>query len=377
MHTLLYAGAVGMILLVMPLLLPPYYLIELCYALVFSIACLGLNVLLGTTGLLSLGHAAYFGVGAYTGGFLFTFVDVMSLEVYLLSGVVVATLLSALFGALCVRATRIHFTILTLAFAQIVHSLFVGGAIFQPFGGVGRGLFLLGYGGLYLPRFTILGNDPPPERFIPALYYVILVAFFGSVGLLWRISRSPFGKALRAIRDNDTRAACIGIPVRRYRWYAFVISAIFTGLAGGLYGELDRQVTPEQLHWLFSARLVLAIVLGGTLHFLGPVMGAFAYVTLQDIALRFTEHRSIVLARLQLQSLDHLEVATIVREYRQIVPQGGGADQQVEVGDEFSGGAEPTAFLAKDLAGLCVDADRITPWRKLMSWRSFSMGTLE
>jgi branched-chain amino acid transport system permease protein len=295
MQTPLYAGAAGVILLVMPLLLPPYYLIELCYALVFSIACLGLNVLLGTTGLLSLGHAAYFGVGAYTGGFLFTFFDLESLEVFLLSGVLAAAALSTLFGALCVRATRIHFTILTLAFAQMVHSLFIAGIVFRLAGGVGRGLFILGGGGLYLPRFTILGTDFAPDRFIQSLYYVILVAFLGSVGLLWRIDRSPFGKALRAIRDNETRAELVGIRVRRYRWYAFIISGTFTGLAGGLYGQLDRQVTPEQLHWLWSAKLVLATVLGGTTQFWGPLVGAVAFVGLQDIALRFTLYHSLVL----------------------------------------------------------------------------------
>lgn len=292
---LLFGGAVGVIFLLMPLLLPAYYLIELCYALVFSIACLGLNLLFGTTGMLSLGHAAYFGVGAYAGGFLYAFSPVSSLEVYLLSGVLAATALATVLGFLCVRATRIHFTILTLALAQVVHSLFISGAVFRPFGGVGRGLFVLGYGGLYIPRLTILGIDIPPNQYVSALYYVILVAFFGAVGLLWRISRSPFGKALRGIRDNDTRAEFIGIPVRRYRWQAFIISGVFAGLAGSLFGPLDRQVTPQQLHWLWSAKLVLAIVLGGSRHFLGPVLGAFAFVALQGIALPYVEYRDLVL----------------------------------------------------------------------------------
>ena len=142
-----------------------------------------------------------------------------------------------------------------------------------------------------MPPFPVVSppgrDDPAPERFIPGLYSVTLVAFFGSVGLLWRIDGSPFGKALRAIRDNETRAEFVGIPVRRYRWRAFIISAAFTGLAGGLYGQLDRQVTPEQLHWVWSAKLVLATVLGGMRQFPGPVVAAFAFVTLQDFALRF------------------------------------------------------------------------------------------
>ncbi len=291
----LVAGAWASVLLLMPLLLPPYYLIVLCHALVLSIACLGVNLLLGTTGLLSLGHAAYFGVGAYAGGVLFTFFDVRDLEVYLLSGVLASTALSAVFGAVCVRGTSIHFTILTLALAQVVHSLFISGIAFRPAGGLGKGLFLLGGGGLYIPRFAIVGTDLAPDRFIPALYYVILVAFFGSLFLLWRIGRSPFGMALRAIRDNETRAAFVGIRVRRYRWYAFMLSGVFTGLAGGLFGQLDRQVTPEQLHWVFSAKLVLATVLGGTGRFLGPVAGAFAFVALQELSLRVTLYHGLVL----------------------------------------------------------------------------------
>lgn len=271
-------------LAVMPQSLPPYLLILLCYALIFALACLGLNLLLGTSGLLSLGHAAYFGMGAYAGAFLYRFWNLESLELYLLCGVVAATLLAAAFGYLCTRTTRIHFTILSLALAQGLHALFISGAVFEPLGGVGQGLYLLGGGGLYIPRLTILGTLHPPEDFIPALYYVILTSLLASGIVLWRIDRSPFGHALKAIRDNDLRARFVGLPVRRYRWYAFMLSAIFVGLAGGLYGQLGRQITPEQLHWLFSAQLVLATVLGGTRSFLGPVLGAFAFVGLDEVS---------------------------------------------------------------------------------------------
>ena len=191
---------------VAPLVVSPYYLIVLESALTFAIACLGLNLLLGHTGLLSFGHAAYFGIGAYAGGFLFTFADVTSFELYLVAGVLAATALAATVGALCVRATRIHFTILTLAFTQVVQSLFVGGAAFKPFGEYGKGFFLIGDGGLYLPRFRIAGFELAPEIFPTALYFVILVAFVGTSVLLWRVVHSPFGMALRAIRDSASRS---------------------------------------------------------------------------------------------------------------------------------------------------------------------------
>jgi branched-chain amino acid transport system permease protein len=294
----LAAGLAAFLLAPMPAILPPYPLIELCYALVLSIACLGLNLMFGTTGLLSLGHAAYFGLGAYAGAFLFNVADLRSLEVYLLLGVVTAIATAALAGAWCVRATRIHFTILTLAFGQLVHAVFVTGAVYRPLGDYGKGLFYIGYGGLYIPRFTILGTDPAPERFIPTFYYAILLAFFASLGVLWRVNRSPFGMALRAIRDNDVRAAFVGVPVRAYRWRAFVVSGAVTGLAGGLYGQLDRQITPEQLDWLFSAKLVVATILGGTGWFLGPVAGAAVFVLLQHVANRFALSHGLILGGL-------------------------------------------------------------------------------
>jgi len=255
-------------------------------------------VIMSYAGLLSLGHAAFFGLSAYTGGFLHLFGDVTSLEGYLLSGLSASVGLAALVGFLCVRATRIYFTILTLAFAQVVHSLFVAGIVFRLWGAVGKGLFFVGEGGLYLPRLTIAGRELSPESFSTVLYYVIGALFLGCLALMWRIVNSPFGKALGAIRDNETRAACIGIRVRGCRWMAFVISGSFAGLAGGLAGELDRQVTPDQLHWLLSAQFVLATIVGGSRHFLGPALGAAALTMLQQVALRASLHHGLVLGAL-------------------------------------------------------------------------------
>jgi branched-chain amino acid transport system permease protein len=279
----------------LPALVPTYYLILLSSALALAIACLALNLLLGTTGLLSFGQAAYFGLGAYAGGFLYTLLDVEALEAYLLAGMAAAAGAAAVLGALCVRATRVHFTILTLAVAQIIHSLFISGIVFRAAGGVGRGLFLLGGGGLYIPRLPIAGQLPSPEAFPVVMFYVVAAAFAACAWLLRRLTRSPFGLTLRAIGENPTRAALVGIRVPRYRWAAFVISGTLTGLAGGLTGLLDRQVTPEQLHWVFSAKLVLATVLGGVGHFWGPAVGAVALLALQETAARVTDYWSFAL----------------------------------------------------------------------------------
>lgn len=292
-HVLSFAGATAIVLLLMPFVLAVYPLIILSQVLVFSIACLGLNLLFGTAGSFSLGHATYFGVAAYTGAFLYRFYSVESLEAYLVSGLLASTIFATVIGFLCARATKIFFALLTLSFSMVAHSLVIDGAVFMLFGGLGWALYLLGEGSMYIPRFTILGIEFNPHEFNSAFYNVIVAAFIVSVVLLWRISRSPFGQALRAIRDNEIRAAFIGIPVWQYRWYAFILSGLFVGLAGGLYGQLARQITPEQLHWIFSAQLVLAIVLGGTRHFLGPILGAIAFVGLDEFASRWTVGRSL------------------------------------------------------------------------------------
>jgi len=292
---LVLAATAGALFFIAPGVLSTYALITLCYALVLAIACLGLNLLFGTTGLLSLGHATFFGVGAYTGAFLYRFFDVESFELYLLSGIVTSTLFATVIGFLCLRATRIYFSILTLAFCQILYSLVIDGALFRLFGPLGWALYLLAGGSLYIPILTILGTQYAPGQFSTVFYYVIVAAFFGAMFLLWRITRSPFGIALRAIRDNETRAVHIGIPVRRYRWYAFILSGAVMGLAGALHGQLNRQITPQQLDWLFSAEFVLATVLGGSRDFIGPVLGAFVFVGLEEISERWPFGRSALM----------------------------------------------------------------------------------
>ncbi|HET8576254.1 MAG TPA: branched-chain amino acid ABC transporter permease [Methylomirabilota bacterium] len=298
-HRLLAAGvAAAGGLAVVPLVVSPYGVIIVSHALILAIACLGVNLLLGYAGLLSLGHAAFFGLGAYAGGFLRVFGFLGSFETYLLSGLAASAVLAALIGALCVRATRIYFAVLTLAFGQVIHSLFVAGHVFRLAGAAGQGLYFVGEGGLYLPRLTMAGHEISAERFPTVLYYIIAAAFLGATLVMWRIVHSPFGAALQAIRDNETRARFVGIPVGWSRWLAFVIAGTFAGLAGALAGELDRQVTTEQLHWLLSADFVVAIVAGGSRHFLGPVLGAFLMTILEEFALSVSLYHGLTLGAL-------------------------------------------------------------------------------
>jgi branched-chain amino acid transport system permease protein len=291
---LLPAAMAGLVLVLMPRVLAAYPLFILSHMLVFAIACLAVNLLYGTAGSLSFGHATYFGVSAYTGAFLYRFTHVNSFEAYIASGILSATLFALVIGFLCARSTRMFFTMLTLSFSMVVYSLVIDGAVFQLMGGVGWALYLLGEGSMYIPRLTILGAEIPAAEFIAVFYRIIVLAFLLSALVLWRIGASPFGQALRAIRDNEMRAASIGIPVWQYRWGAFIISGAFVGLAGGLYGQLARQITPDQLHWLFSAKLILAVVLGGSRHFLGPVLGAFVFILLDELATPWSVGRSMM-----------------------------------------------------------------------------------
>jgi branched-chain amino acid transport system permease protein len=270
-----------------PLIGTEYHVIVVSYALVFSIACLGFNLLLGHAGLLSLGHTAFFGLGAYTGGMLFTFGDVMSFEVYAASGILCAVVVAVLVGTVAVRTRGIFFTLQTLAFTQLLHASLVSGAAFRPFGGMGKGFFFIGHGGLYLPRFTLAGSEVAAERFVVTFYYVILVAFAVCALLIWRIIRSPFGAALRATRDNELRARFIGLNVPALRLAAFVIAAGVMAVAGALFGQLVRQITPQQVGWFFAAEIAAATVVGGTRWLGGPVVGAFAMVALREAAFRF------------------------------------------------------------------------------------------
>lgn len=285
-------GGIGVIvaaLLVVPYALPPYQTILLSYGLILAIAALGFNLLLGYTGLLSFGHCAYFGTGAYAVALLVKYTGITSMELYLVAGVLASALVAVLFGSVCVRYTRIFFSILTLALSQVLWSLAY--KLFWVTGGTD---------GLRVPTpHLVLGLLAPTADKLDFLahryYYYVLVCFLAATGAMWVIVHSPFGKALQAIRDNETRAEFVGVQVRRYRWVAFVVSGAFTGLAGTLWVPLNGLTTPDILYWPFSGRIVFFAVLGGFKTFLGPVVGAMVFNYLETYAVAFTVYWQLVL----------------------------------------------------------------------------------
>jgi branched-chain amino acid transport system permease protein len=284
------AAAALLLLLLLPPLIGAYQTQLLTYGLIAAIAALGFNLLLGYTGLLSFGHSAFFGIGAYMVAFLLRDLGIHSMELYILLGIPVVALVSALFGYICVRHTRIFFGILTLALSQVLYSLAL--KLFWVTGGTD---------GLRVPQPTLLAGRITFsgaggfERFITSYYYYVLAVFAISVVVMWVIVHSPFGKALQAIRDNEVRAAFLGLRIRRFRWVAFLISGTFTGLAGLLWVPLNGLTTPEALYWPFSGEIVFTALLGGFRNFTGPIVGGVVFTYLKSYAVATTEYWQLLL----------------------------------------------------------------------------------
>ncbi|MBI4636216.1 MAG: branched-chain amino acid ABC transporter permease [Candidatus Rokubacteria bacterium] len=281
--------AAVVVLLVIPYVIPSYQTILLSYGLIMAIAALGFNLLLGYTGLLSFGHSAYFGVGAYAVAFLVKYGGVASMELFLLGGVLATVVVTAVFGFVCVRYTRIFFSNLTLALSQVLWSLAL--KFFWVTGGTD---------GLRVPTPSLLGGLAPVgggkvEFLTYRYYYYVLVVFLACVALMWVIVNSPFGKALQAIRDNETRAEFVGVQVRTYRWFAFMVSGVFTGLAGVLWVPLNGLTTPDIVYWPFSGKIVFMAVLGGFRTFYGPIIGAVVFNYLESYAVGFTVYWQLLL----------------------------------------------------------------------------------
>jgi len=249
--------------------------------LVFALAAMGLNLLLGFTGVLSFGHAAYFGLGAYGAGLMLKYV-VASTPLAIIVGTLFGGLAGTIFGAVIVRRRGVYFAMCTIAFGQIFYYIaykwndFTGG--FDGLRGFHREP--IGFGSLV---FDITNEDAflffsRGFRF----YYFALAIFAVAVVLMGLLLRSPFGRTLRAIRENERRARFLGIPVERHIWLSFSISCFFTALAGTLYALLNNFADPLALHYSQSGYFVIMAVLGGMRSFWGPLLGAAVFWVLKD-----------------------------------------------------------------------------------------------
>ncbi len=246
-------------------LYPVFVMKLLCFAL---FAC-AFNLLLGFTGLLSFGHAAFFGFAAYVTGY-FIKSQGWSPEFAIIAGIVVAAFLGVVFGLVAIRRQGIYFAMITLALAQMVFFI----CLQAPFTGGEDGL-------QGVPRGKLLGMiDLSSDT---TMYYVVLAIFVVCFLAISRIVTSPYGQILKMIRENEPRAISLGYEVDKYKLLAFVLSAALAGLAGALKTLVMGFATLSDVHWSMSGEVILMSLLGGVGTFFGPVLGAGIVIALQDM----------------------------------------------------------------------------------------------
>jgi branched-chain amino acid transport system permease protein len=255
--------------------------------LIYAMAAASLNLILGYGGMVSFGHAAYFGVGAYVVGILYShwmsevpifglFPGSNQLLVTLPIAMILSGLAALLIGALSLRTGGVQFIMITLAFAQMIFFFFVS---------------LTAYGGedgIIIRR----ANEVPGlnMRDKTTVYYVILVVAVLYFAWLWRVVNSSFGQVLKGIRQNERRMEAMGIATYRYKLYAFVLAGMGAGLAGALMANFLRFTSPDMMHWTKSGEMIIMVILGGLGTFFGPIIGAAAFLILEFYLADWTEH---------------------------------------------------------------------------------------
>lgn len=263
------------ILAALPQVLPKFYILLLGSILIYGLFAMSFNMLFGYTGLLSFGQAGFFATGAYVTAYVLKQMPTSETSIYLaiFLSLCLSSILSLVVGIVCVRLTGWIFAMVTLAFGQIVYTVVYK---WRDVTGGDDGLY-----GIPVPKLGLPGMEIDLTTGFHHYYFILLIVMV-SIVILRIIIRSPFGNAIRAIRDNPTRAQFIGLNVRNYRLGAFVLSGLFAGLAGALYSPYKGIANPELANWAFSANPVIMSLIGGTGMFVGPLIGALVY--------RFLEH---------------------------------------------------------------------------------------
>jgi branched-chain amino acid transport system permease protein len=240
---------------------------------VMGLAAMSLNFLLGFTGVLSFGHAAYFGLGAYGTAMAIKYWGVGSIPAIGL-GMIVATIAAMIIGALIIKLRGVYFAMVTIAFGQVFYFVaFRWNAVTGGDDGLtGWRRLPINFG---FAELDIVQNDRD-------FYYFALVIFALCVAAMAVLLNSPFGRSLIAIRENERRARFLGVPIEFHVWLSFVISCLFVSAAGGLYALLNNFIDPRALRVDLSGNLVIMAVLGGMRSFWGPLIGAAIFVALQD-----------------------------------------------------------------------------------------------
>ena len=278
----LLAGAV-LLLALFPLVAEKFYLQLVTKIMILSIFALSLDLLVGYTGLVSLGHAAYFGVAAYALALVARASDDVNLWITLPLALLASALAALVIGALVVRTAGVYFIMVTLAFAQMVYHFFHDTRI----AGGSDGIYVNARPQTGLPGFD-LSNDFH-------FYYAVLALLVAVFALLAVILRSPFGRALQGIKANERRMRALGFATLRYKLAAFVLAGTLAGLAGYLAAAKEGYVNPEMLAWHQSGTVLMMLILGGMGTLVGAVLGTFSYVLLQEWFSGVTKHWQLLM----------------------------------------------------------------------------------
>ncbi len=279
--------AAGLALLLVLLVLPfiftkPALRDFLIYVMAYGLLATSLNLLVGLTGLVSFGHAAYFAAGAYMFGLLMQ-TGKVSIPVAIMATVAGTAVLALVIGAICVRLKEIYFTFITLAFQMFIHSIIL---TWVSLTGGDQGL----RGGI--PRPTFLGIDLNNGM---TLYIFCVVVFIVCIAIMRQVWQSPFGYTLRLIRDNPTRATFIGVDIMRMKLGVFVIAGAMASVAGIMLALFVSGAYPEFGFWTTSGEAIFMIMLGGSQLFIGPMIGAVLLRLLEHFVTVYTEYHGLVL----------------------------------------------------------------------------------
>jgi branched-chain amino acid transport system permease protein len=262
----------------------PFYVGLFARVMVFAIAALSLDLILGYGGLVSFGHAAYFGIGAYAVGIL-AFHGIANGFVHFAAALGAAAGAALVIGFVSLRTSGVYFIMITLAFSQMVYFL---GVSLNQYGGDD---------GLNIRRHSDFGSlfdlDDPT-----VLYYFVWALLVLFLGLGSRLVHSRFGALLQGTRSNERRMIALGYPTFRYKLTAFVIAGAVCGLAGALFANLTLFVSPSIMHWTRSGEILMMVILGGIGTLFGPVLGAAAYLLLESVLSRWSEHWQAILGPL-------------------------------------------------------------------------------
>jgi branched-chain amino acid transport system permease protein len=283
MKRVLAIAVMWIVLIALPLWLPMIggYTALGSKILIYAMATMGLNLVLGFTGGLSFGQAAYFGLGAYGAGMTLKYLA-LSTPLAILVGTLVGGLAATILGPLVMRRRGIYFAMITIAIGQLFYFVMVR---WNNVTGGEDGLAGFSRQDIHLGPLDI-----PLLSSGSAFYYLVLLCFTIAVVIMWTILQSPLGHTWVAIRENRRRMEFLGIRVERYVWAAFAISGFITAFAGTLYAMLFNFASPQDLHWILSGNFVIMIILGGMRSFFGPLIGVIIFVVAQDYLSSVTEN---------------------------------------------------------------------------------------